>query len=78
MLSLLFVLGVVCSPTAFAAATASGNFNVLSLNVAGLPEILNGNGEGDKTTNTMLIGEALSTNKYVQVDVCTYLALLTL
>jgi hypothetical protein len=40
------------------ASAASGTFNILSMNVAGLPEILNGNGEsGDKTTNTMLIGQ---------------------
>jgi hypothetical protein len=39
-------------------ARAQGAFNVLSMNVAGLPEILNGNGEsGDKTTNTMIIGQ---------------------
>ncbi|QRW14709.1 endonuclease/exonuclease/phosphatase family protein [Ceratobasidium sp. AG-Ba] len=40
------------------ASAASGTLNVLSMNVAGLPEILNGNGEsGDKTTNTMIIGQ---------------------
>jgi hypothetical protein len=39
-------------------ALAQGTFNVLSMNVAGLPEILNGNGEsGDKTENTKLIGQ---------------------
>ena len=43
-----------------AAAQTSGTFNVLSMNVAGLPAILNGNGEGDKTANTQQIGEDFS------------------
>ncbi|KAK8244792.1 endonuclease/Exonuclease/phosphatase [Phyllosticta capitalensis] len=54
-----------CSPLALlavaasaAGAAADGTFNVVSFNVAGLPEILQNNGEsGDKTTNTALIGE---------------------
>ncbi|KAF8710913.1 Jacalin-like lectin domain, partial [Rhizoctonia solani] len=47
------------------ASAASGTFNVLSMNVAGLPEILNGNGEsGDKTTNTMLIGQEFAKYNY--------------
>jgi hypothetical protein len=42
--------------------------SVLSMNVAGLPEILNGNGEsGDKTIHTKLIG---------QVSYCRQLAFL--
>ncbi|KAK2068815.1 hypothetical protein P8C59_003435 [Phyllachora maydis] len=44
-----------------AAPTSSGDFAVLSMNVAGLPEFLNGNGEsGNKTTNTLLIGQAFA------------------
>jgi hypothetical protein len=40
------------------AATPAGTFSALSMNVAGLPQILQGNGEdGDKTTNTMIIGQ---------------------
>ncbi|KAG9088416.1 hypothetical protein FRC06_002051 [Ceratobasidium sp. 370] len=47
------------------ASAASGAFNILSMNVAGLPEILNGNGEsGDKTTNTMLIGQDFAKYNY--------------
>lgn len=38
-------------------AATTGQFNVLSFNVAGLPEILNGNDvPGDKTTNSKAIG----------------------
>lgn len=56
MFSVLTLLAI-ASP-ALAASAASGTFNVLSMNVAGLPEILNSNGEsGDKTTNTMVIGQ---------------------
>lgn len=44
-------------PAALATAASSGTFNALSMNVAGLPAILNSNGDGDKTTNTMMIGE---------------------
>jgi hypothetical protein len=53
-LSSVFVLfALVCSSLA-----QSGNFNILSFNVAGLPQFLEGNGEsGDKTTNTMIIGQ---------------------
>ncbi len=53
----LFLAIASCKP-ALAASAASGTFNVLSMNVAGLPEILNSNGEsGDKTSNTMVIGQ---------------------
>lgn len=41
-----------------AAPAASGTFNVLAFNVAGLPAFLNDNGvPGDKTTNTQYIGQ---------------------
>jgi hypothetical protein len=43
---------------AVCAAAPSGTYSALSMNVAGLPAILNSNGEsGDKTTNTMIIGQ---------------------
>lgn len=52
------------------ASAASGTFNILSMNVAGLPEILNGNGEsGDKTTNTMLIGQDFAAYNYGVIHV---------
>ncbi|KEP49190.1 endonuclease/exonuclease/phosphatase family protein [Rhizoctonia solani 123E] len=52
------------------AAKSSGNFNVLSMNVAGLPAILNPNGEsGDKTTNTMYIGQKMSQYNYGIINV---------
>ncbi|KAI0637752.1 mannose-binding lectin [Trametes polyzona] len=72
MISALTVLLAVASATrpALAASAASGTFNVLSMNVAGLPEILNSNGEaGDKTTNTMIIGQDLSKYNYSLIHV---------
>lgn len=43
--------------TAVAAAADSGDFSILSFNVAGLPEVLQSNDEsGDKTVNSGLIG----------------------
>ena len=44
-------------------AQTSGVFNVLAMNVAGLPAILNGNEvPGDKTANAEIIGAKLSAN----------------
>ncbi|KAJ7151009.1 mannose-binding lectin [Mycena filopes] len=49
---------------------AAGTFNILSMNVAGLPEILNGNGEsGDKTTNTAIIGQDMAKFAYDVIHV---------
>ncbi|KAL3456477.1 Endonuclease/exonuclease/phosphatase [Aspergillus heterothallicus] len=46
------------APARLASAALSGSFSILSLNVAGLPEILNGNDvPGDKADNTEIIGE---------------------
>jgi hypothetical protein len=43
----------------------TGKFNFLTYNVAGLPEIINGNEvPGDKGTNANLIGTALATQAY--------------
>ncbi|KAI0539220.1 endonuclease/Exonuclease/phosphatase [Xylaria digitata] len=48
-----------------ARAATSGSFNVLTMNVAGLPAILNGNEvPGDKTTNSALIGSKFAANGY--------------
>ncbi|KAL5375164.1 hypothetical protein DPSP01_011371 [Paraphaeosphaeria sporulosa] len=43
-------------PLALSAAT-TGTFDAITFNVAGLPAILNPNGEGDKTNNTATIGK---------------------
>lgn len=44
-----------------ATAVTSGDLSILSFNVAGLPALLQDNGEsGDKTTNTELIGTYFS------------------
>lgn len=67
VVSLLLVFG---ASTVWAASAAAGTFNVLSMNVAGLPEIFNSNGEsGDKTTNTMIIGQDLATYNYDVIHV---------
>ncbi|SNX84837.1 related to endonuclease/exonuclease/phosphatase family protein [Melanopsichium pennsylvanicum] len=42
---------------------ATGSFTAVTLNVAGLPEDLNGNGEGDKKANSITIGQ-----KFAQYD----------
>jgi hypothetical protein len=55
MLNLLVSLTALVSSASAAATT--GDFNILSFNVAGLPEILNGNEvPGDKATNAGTIG----------------------
>ena len=57
-------------------AATSGDFSVLSFNVAGLPAIFNSNGvPGDKTTNSEIIGSRFAKYGYdiIQVqEVCIY------
>jgi hypothetical protein len=56
--------------SATAAPAASGTFNALTLNVAGLPPILNDNGiPGDKETNTKLIGTYFAQYNYSIIHV---------
>jgi hypothetical protein len=51
-------------------AATSGKFNVLSMNVAGLPAILNGNEvPGDKATNSRLIGSKFAEYGYDVIHV---------
>ncbi|KAK3303987.1 Endonuclease/exonuclease/phosphatase [Chaetomium strumarium] len=53
-----------------AVAATSGKFNVLSMNVAGLPAILNGNEvPGDKATNSRLIGSKFAEYGYDAIHV---------
>ncbi|KAH8823047.1 Endonuclease/exonuclease/phosphatase [Flagelloscypha sp. PMI_526] len=52
-----------------AQTSSSGTFNVLSMNVAGLPSILNPNEGGDKTTNTMIIGQRMAQYAYNLIHV---------
>jgi hypothetical protein len=57
-------------PTVLSAPVASGTFNALSFNVAGLPAILNGNDvPGDKTTNTARIGSLFSQYNFSIINV---------
>jgi hypothetical protein len=45
----------------FVGAQSTGTFNTITFNVAGLPEIINGNDvPGDKTDNTARIGQLLT------------------
>ncbi|KAJ8131739.1 hypothetical protein O1611_g1881 [Lasiodiplodia mahajangana] len=53
-----------------ARAATSGSFNVLSMNVAGLPAFLNGNDvPGDKTTNSGVIGTKFADYGYDLIHV---------
>ncbi|KAI0181768.1 endonuclease exonuclease phosphatase family protein [Hypoxylon sp. FL1284] len=53
-----------------ALAATSGEFNILSMNVAGLPEFLNGNEvPGDKTTNSKMIGSKFAEYGYDIINV---------
>jgi hypothetical protein len=49
-------------------AQTSGTFNVMSMNVAGLPAILNGNNVGDKTTNTMIMGQVRTSSSFLDTS----------
>ncbi|CRK22212.1 hypothetical protein BN1708_013341 [Verticillium longisporum] len=56
--------------TGLASAQSSGDINVLTMNVAGLPAILQGNDvPGDKTVNSRLIGAKLVQHGYDVVNV---------
>jgi hypothetical protein len=51
-------------------AASSGSFNVLSMNVAGLPGIINGNDvPGDKATNAQTIGKKFNEYGYDVIHV---------
>lgn len=53
-----------------ALAATSGDFNVLTMNVAGLPEILNGNDvPGDKTANSRNMGSKFAAYNYDVIHV---------
>lgn len=61
---------VAALPVAAAAAAASGTFDILSMNVAGLPPIFNGNDvPGDKATNARQIGTYFSEYNYGVINV---------
>jgi hypothetical protein len=63
LLPFIFVSLVIAAPS------PSGTFDVLSLNVAGLPEILNKNGQANKTASAMQMGQILSQQNYGVVHV---------
>jgi hypothetical protein len=63
------------------AAPTSGKFTALSFNVAGLPQILQGNDvPGDKTDNSRQIGAYFAEYDYdlIHMQVCRLAAVLTL
>jgi len=45
-------------------AVTTATFDVLSLNVAGLPQIINNNGQSNKSASAMLMGQVLSSRNY--------------
>ena len=51
------------------APTATGSLSAVTMNVAGLPAIFNGNGEGDKKNNSIEIGKKFSQYKYDLINV---------
>lgn len=58
------LVALALAPTTLTAPT-SGDFNILSFNVAGLPSILNDNAvPGDKATNAGIIGEYFAQYDY--------------
>ncbi|TVY60763.1 Sphingomyelinase [Lachnellula suecica] len=70
MVSLLFSLGAASLATRVSAAATSGDFNILSFNVAGLPAILNDNAvPGDKATNAGIIGDLFTEYVYDVINV---------
>src|SRR5437762_11614486 len=50
--------------TSFVLAAPSGTFDVLSLNVAGLPAFLNANGQANKTSSALQMGQILGRQNY--------------
>ncbi|KAK7609831.1 endonuclease/Exonuclease/phosphatase [Phyllosticta paracitricarpa] len=63
-------LALLAVAASVAGVAADGTFNVVSFNVAGLPEILQNNGEsGDKTKNTALIGQKFADQGYDLIHV---------
>lgn len=77
-MTLLFSLAAVAATFASSASApaTSGDFNVLSFNVAGLPAIFNSNDvPGDKATNAGTIGTLFAEYDYnvihVQEDMCS-------
>jgi hypothetical protein len=76
-MALLFGLAAMAATlsSSVSAAATSGDFNILSFNVAGLPAILNDNAvPGDKATNAGTIGSLFAKYDYdvihVQEDMC--------
>lgn len=64
------IAAVAASFASSAAAAMSGNFNILSFNVAGLPAIFNGNEvPGDKATNAGTIGTLFAKYDYDVIHV---------
>jgi hypothetical protein len=64
------ILSLAALATSVTAAATSGDFNVLSFNVAGLPSILNDNSvPGDKATNAGTIGTLFAEYDYDVIHV---------
>ena len=70
MASLFLSLAAASLASSVSAAATSGDFNILSFNVAGLPSILNDNDvPGDKATNAGTIGTKFAEYDYDVIHV---------
>jgi len=70
MASLLFSLAAASLASSISAAATSGDFNILSFNVAGLPALFNDNSvPGDKATNAGTIGTLFTQYDYDVINV---------
>lgn len=68
--SLLFGLAAATLASTSTAAATSGDFNILTMNVAGLPAILQSNDvSGDKATNAGTIGSYFAEYDYDMIHV---------
>lgn len=65
--SLLLLVSIARSISA--APTSTGSLTALTMNVAGLPAVINGNGEGDKQTNSITIGKKFAQYDYDLINV---------
>lgn len=54
---------------ALAAPTVSGSLTAVTMNVAGLPSILNSNGDSDKKANSIAIGKKFAQYNYNLINV---------
>lgn len=67
LLALVAILKLVMIATA--APTDAGSLTAVTMNVAGLPAVLNGNGDGDKKENSIVIGKKFAQYNFDLINV---------